>query len=195
VNKTEIRRTFLERRKNLGRSQYWILNGQIVEQIARINWSQFKLVHLFMPITDNKEIDTFSILEYFKEHEPKLKIVIPKTDFETMEMENILFDPVYTILGRNKYGIPEPIHGRTISPQLIDAVIMPLLAFDMQGNRVGYGKGFYDRFLENCRPDTQRIGLSFFDPIEAVEGLNEHDKPLHACITPDRIWEFGESKD
>lgn len=192
MNKASIRKTFLERRKNLSRSQYWNLNGKIVEQIAHINWSQFKVVHLFMPITDNKEIDTFSILEYFKEHEPDLKVVIPRTNFEKMEMENILFDPVYTILGRNKYGIPEPIHGRVISSQNIDAVIMPLLAFDLEGNRVGYGQGFYDRFLSGCRPDTRKIGLSFFEPVEKVEDVNEFDKPLDACITPDRIWEFEE---
>ena len=190
VNKKTIRKTFLERRKNLSRSQYWTLNEKVVDQIAMINWSQFKTVHLFMPITDNKEIDTFSILEYFKEHEPSLKIVIPRTNFEKIEMENILFDPVYTILGRNKYGIPEPIHGRAISSQDIDVVIMPLLAFDHEGNRVGYGKGFYDRFIETCRPDTKRIGLSFFEPVEKVDDVNEFDKPLHACITPDRIWEF-----
>lgn len=191
MNKTSIRKTYLERRKNLSRSQYWILNSKIVEQVAAINWSQFKVVHLFLPISDNKEIDTFSILEYFKEHEPGLQVVIPRTDFEKTEMENILFDPVYTILGRNKYGIPEPIHGRIIAPQHIDAVIMPLLAFDVEGNRVGYGKGFYDRFLEACRPDTRKIGLSFFEPVERVQDVNEFDKRLDACITPERIWEFA----
>ena len=191
MNKTSIRKTYLERRKNLSRSQYWILNGKIVEQIASINWSQFKVVHLFLPISDNKEIDTFSILEYFKEHEPGLQVVIPRTDFEKTEMENILFDPVYTILGRNKYGIPEPIHGRVIAPHHIDAVIMPLLAFDVDGNRVGYGKGFYDRFLDSCRPDTRKIGLSFFEPLERVEDINGFDKRLDACITPERIWEFA----
>ena len=144
-----------------------------------------------MPITENKEVDTFSILEYFKEHEPNLKIVIPRTDFEKVEMENILFDPVYTILGRNKYGIPEPIHGQSVSAKQIDAVIMPLLAFDLEGNRVGYGKGFYDRFLNSCRPDIKKIGLSFFEPIDKVIDVNEFDKLLDACITPDKIWEFS----
>jgi 5-formyltetrahydrofolate cyclo-ligase len=190
VNKTTIRKTFLERRKNLSRSQYWTLNEKVVEQVAHINWAQFKTAHLFMPITDNKEVDTFSILEHFKEHEPNLRVVIPRTNFEKIEMENILFDPIYTILGRNKYGIPEPIHGRVIHPHDIDVVIMPLLAFDQEGNRVGYGKGFYDRFLDECRPDVKRIGLSFFAPVEKVDDVNEFDKRLDACITPDRIWEF-----
>ena len=161
-----------------------------MEQIAHINWSPFQTVHIFMPITENKEIDTFSVLEYFKEHEPHLKLVIPKTDFDKVEMQNILFDPVYTILGRNKHGIPEPIHGQVISSQYIDVVIMPLLGFDLAGNRVGYGKGFYDRFLTQCRQDVKKIGLSFFDPVDRVEDINEFDKRLDACITPEKIWEF-----
>ena len=159
--------------------------------MAQISWRQFNMVHLFMPITNNKEVDTFSILEYFKEHAPALKLVIPKTNFEKLEMENILFDPEYTVLGRNKLGIPEPIHGHKISSQLIDVVFMPLLAFDLQGNRVGYGKGFYDRFLTGCRADVQKMGLSLFDPVEQVDDINEFDMRLDACITPDRIWEFG----
>jgi 5-formyltetrahydrofolate cyclo-ligase len=190
VNKESIRKTFLERRKSLSRSQYWLLTEKIVEQVAHINWAQFKTAHLFMPISDNKEIDTFSILEYFKEHESGLRIVIPRTNFVKIEMENVLFDPVYTILGRNKYGIPEPIHGRIIPPQDIDVIIMPLLAFDHEGNRVGYGKGFYDRFLDTCRPDARKIGLSFFEPVEKIIDVNEFDKRLDACITPERVWEF-----
>jgi len=190
VDKATLRKLYLERRKNLSRAQYWNLNEMIVEQLGKINWDQFKVVHLFMPISKHHEIDTFSILEYFKQHEPALQIVIPRTNFEKTTMENVLFDPVYTILGRNKYDIPEPIHGKIISSQQVDAVFVPLLAFDEKGNRIGYGKGFYDRFLTTCRQDVQKIGLSFFDPVEKIEDLNEFDIPLNACITPDQIWEF-----
>ncbi|WP_026897319.1 5-formyltetrahydrofolate cyclo-ligase [Daejeonella oryzae] len=188
--KETLRKTYLERRKNLSRSQYWTLNENLLEQVAKINWDQFKLVHLFMPINKHLEVDTFSILEYFKEKEPQLKIVIPRTNFDLIEIENVLFDPIYTILGRNKYDIPEPIHGKIISSSQIDAVFVPLLAFDLKGNRVGYGKGFYDKFLKTCRNDVQKIGLSFFDPVDQINDLNEFDIPLNACITPSKIWEF-----
>ncbi len=191
MNKAAIRKIFLNRRKNLSRSQYWNLNEKLINQIGHINWRQFKTVHVFLPISDQKEVDTFSIIEYFREQEPALRLVIPKTNFETLEMQNFLFDPEYTILGRNSFGIPEPIFGQTISPQRIDVVFMPLVAFDVEGNRVGYGKGFYDRFIDTCRPDVKKIGLSFFDPVDEVEDLNQFDKKLNACVTPDKIWEFG----
>ena len=190
VNKANLRKFYLERRKNLSRSQYWNLNGKIIEQIAHIDWGQFQTVHLFMPINEKKEVDTFSVLEYFKEHETHLKVLVPRTDFEKREMQNILFDPVYTILGRNKYGIPEPIHGEIIPSHQIDAVIMPLLSFDVLGNRVGYGSGFYDRFLSGCRPDVKKIGLSFFNPVDIIEDINEFDQRMNTCITPEKIWEF-----
>ncbi|MEO8794038.1 MAG: 5-formyltetrahydrofolate cyclo-ligase [Daejeonella sp.] len=188
--KSALRKVYLERRKNLSRSQYWVLTDDLLAQISTINWQKFKTVHLFLPISAHKEIDTFSILEYFKKSEPHLQVVVPRSNFEKLEIENILFDPEYTILGRNKYDIPEPIFGKVISPQQIDAVFVPLLAFDQRGNRVGYGKGFYDRFLAECRPDVEKIGLSFFDPVDEILDINEFDIPLNACVTPDKIWEF-----
>jgi 5-formyltetrahydrofolate cyclo-ligase len=93
-------------------------------------------------------------------------------------------------LGRNKYDIPEPIHGKIVPALEIDAVFIPLLGFDVNGNRVGYGKGFYDRFLSECRPDVVKIGLSFFDPVEKINDLNKYDIPLDLCITPGKIWDF-----
>ena len=190
VYKAALRKTYLERRINLTRSQYWNLNENLVEQVSKINWDQFKTVHLFLPINKHKEVDTFSILEYFKEYEADLQILIPRTNFEKVEIENVLFDPVYTILGRNKYDIPEPIHGKIVSSLQIDVIFIPLLAFDLKGNRVGYGKGFYDKFLSTCRNDILKIGLSFFDPVEQIDDINEYDIPLNVCITPEKIWEF-----
>ncbi len=188
--KADLRKTYLLKRKNISRSLYWKLNEKLIEQIKQINWDQYKMVHVFMPIAKHHEIDTFSILDYFKEEEPNLQIVIPRTNLEEMRMINILFDPIYTILGRNKYDIPEPIHGQIIPSSQIDIVLVPLLAFDQKGNRVGYGKGFYDRFLSQCRPDVHKIGLSFFDPVDEIRDADKFDVPLDACVTPDKIWEF-----
>ncbi len=143
-----------------------------------------------MPIRKHNEVDTFSILYYFKLEEPGLQIVIPRTNFEKLEMENVLYDHDYTILGRNKFDIPEPIHGLIVPADQIDLVFVPLLAFDKQGNRAGYGKGFYDRFLSSCRPGVKKMGLSLFDPVDEITDLNEYDIKLDACICPGKIWEF-----
>lgn len=191
MDKTTLRKLFLDRRLKITRSSYWMLTEDIMDQVRLINWAEFRIVHVFMPIRKHNEIDTFSILNYFKMEYPDLQIVIPKTNFKKFEIVNILYDHDYTILGRNKFDIPEPIHGKVISPELIDLVFIPLLACDLQGNRVGYGKGFYDRFLSKCRYDVKKIGLSFFDPVDKIDDVNGFDIPLDACITPNKTWVFA----
>lgn len=190
MDKALLRKQFSEKRNNLSRSQYWLLMDLLMNQVRLFDWTKYKTIHMFLPIKKNHEIDTFSILDFFKNHHPTLQIVIPRTDFQTFEMENVLYDHEQTILVRNKFDIPEPIHGKLISPDQIDLVFLPLLACDKQGNRVGYGKGFYDRFLSKCRPDIQKVGISFFDPIDKISDLNEFDKPLDCCICPEKIWKF-----
>lgn len=193
--KATLRKEYLDKRVNLTRSQYWHLNDMLMDQLKGYKWDRHNTVHIFLPIADHKEIDTFSVLSYFKEHYPDLNIVIPKTDFKNLSMKNLLFDPLYTVLGRNKYGIPEPIHGKIIAPETIDAVLMPLLAFDRAGNRVGYGKGFYDRFLTSCKPEVVKIGLSFFEPVEQIEDVNEFDHRMDFCITAAKIWKFAPTEE
>ncbi|MEJ7779498.1 MAG: 5-formyltetrahydrofolate cyclo-ligase [Daejeonella sp.] len=194
MDKATLRKLFLDRRLNLARSRYWMLTDEIMDQVKLINWEQINVVHVFMPIRTHNEVDTFSILNYFKTDHPGLHIVLPRTDFENCEITNVLYDHEYTILGRNKYDIPEPIHGKIIIPEMIDLVFIPLLACDLKGNRVGYGKGFYDRFLSKCRSDVKKIGISFFDPVDEIEDINEFDVPLDVCITPGKTWTFGELK-
>ena len=190
VDKATLRKQYLDKRLSISRSRFLILTDDLMDQIKRIDWSQFRTIHIFLPIRKNNEVDTFSILNYFKHAEPQLQLVIPRTNFENFEMENVLYDHDYTLFSKNKYDIPEPIHGKIISNDQIDLVFIPLLAFDKQGNRAGYGKGFYDRFLRNCRPDVKKMGISFFDPVDEISDLNEFDIKLDSCICPDKIWKF-----
>jgi 5-formyltetrahydrofolate cyclo-ligase len=91
---------------------------------------------------------------------------------------------------RNKFGIEEPEDGSIIDPLNIDMILVPLLAFDQKGYRVGYGKGYYDRFLRNCREDVLKIGFSFFSAEEVISDINEFDVPLDLCITPGSVYYF-----
>ena len=94
------------------------------------------------------------------------------------------------ILGLNKYGIPEPKNGKKIKNNLIDVVFVPLLSYDKKGNRVGYGKGFYDRFLSNLSIKTIKIGLSLYEPENYIEGIDENDIKIDYCVTPNKIFSF-----
>ena len=75
-------------------------------------------------------------------------------------------------------------------PKMIEVVFIPLLCFDLKGNRVGYGSGFYDRFLKECNSNTLKIGLSFFKPENIIEDTNSFDVKLDICITPQKVFSF-----
>ena len=85
-------------------------------------------------------------------------------------------------------GHPEPTDNLFVSPQQIDLVLIPLLVFDQRGYRVGYGKGFYDRFLAQCRPDAQKIGLSLEPPVTVIDDVDDYDVALDGCVMPDGVW-------
>ena len=72
----------------------------------------------------------------------------------------------------------------------INMIFVPLLSFDKNGYRVGYGKGFYDRYLSQCRGDCLKIGFSYFEPLDAIDDTNEFDVPLNLCVTPTTVYVF-----
>ena len=190
MNKQELRIKALAKRKALSKTEFWELNQKILERIKEFDWSGLNYVHLFLPIIEQNEADTFELILFLKTTYPDLKIVLPKTDFLNSSLQNILYEHQHTILIKNKYQIPEPHFGEIITANLIDAVIVPLLTFDVHGNRIGYGGGFYDRFLSQCKPNILKIGLSFFPPESAPIAAENFDIKLTHCITPEKTYIF-----
>ena len=143
--------------------------------------------HLFLPIEAQKEINTEFLLQVLAGRDKE--VVIAKTDFETRKMTHYLLTD-NTKIKNNSYGVPEPEDGLEVPVHKIDVVFVPLLAYDKKGHRVGYGKGFYDQFLSECKPGTIKIGLSYFDPEESIEDTIESDIALDYCVTPFGVIEF-----
>jgi 5-formyltetrahydrofolate cyclo-ligase len=102
---------------------------------------------------------------------------------ETSQMDSYYFEGLHQ-LEKNTWGIPEPKQGIPTPIEKIDAVIVPLLGFDKKGNRVGYGRGFYDKFLKMLNPDCLKIGLSFFPPVEKINDVQPYDIPINTIVTP-----------
>ena len=117
------------------------------------------------------------------------EIIISKTDFNTRNMTHFLMTD-NTKIKKNEYNIPEPVDGIEVPSTKIEVVFIPLLAFDKNGHRVGYGKGFYDKFLSECKTETIKIGLSFFEAAALIEDVFEGDVQLDFCVTPDRVYKF-----
>lgn len=143
--------------------------------------------HIFLPIEEQKEVNTEFILHLLSGKDKE--IVISKSDFETRNMTHFLLTD-NTRIQKNEYNIPEPLDGIEVPATKIDVVFVPLLAFDKKGNRVGYGKGFYDKFLSQCKPETLKIGLSFFEPEEIISDVFESDVLLDYCVCPSGVYEF-----
>ena len=92
----------------------------------------------------------------------------------------------------NQYGIDEPTGKHPVLPAAIDTLLVPLVAYDIIGTRLGMGGGYYDRFLANTRPDTQVIGVAF-DCQASSTALPraEWDIPMHAVVTENGVLEFS----
>ena len=134
----------------------------------------------------NKEVDTSYLLSILqgKDKQP----IVPKIVNDQSLEHYLLTDQ--TPLKLNHWGIPEPLSGIAITPEQIQVVFVSLLVFDLRGHRVGYGKGYYDRFLGECPKNTIKIGLSFFDPLSKIEDIDANDIVLDYAITPREVYVF-----
>lgn len=176
----------MQQRKALRKEELEALSLGLLEQVALMDFSGVKVLHLFLPIAGKAEPDTFLLIEWLTQNHPAVRIIVPRADFDSSMMTNC----VYTGpdgLKESFYGILEPVDGEIYTGP-VDMVLIPLLAFDLRGYRVGYGKGFYDRFLEGM--ETKKVGISLFGPVEEIADLNPYDVPMDLCITPDRIYRF-----
>jgi len=145
--------------------------------------------HIFLPIQKFNEVKTYFIIDKLLKDFPQINIIIPKTDIDSFGMTHFIFDKDLDFK-ENKWGIKEPVNGKIIEPKEIDLIIIPLLAFDESGNRVGYGKGFYDRFLAECKENVIKIGCTYHQPIKKISDANEFDIKMNHCITPEKIYNF-----
>ena len=188
--KTNIRNLFLKKRK-LYSDDYVKYNSNLIKNnlFTHFNFNKISLLHTFLPILEKKEVNTFLIIKEIFERYKNIKLIVPVVDFDS----NSLLHKYYhnnSLLCKNKYGIMEPKDSELFSElQSIDMILMPLLSFDKKGNRVGYGGGYYDKFISNCL-NVKRVGLSFEEPIELITDTNSFDCKLDYCITPQNVYNF-----
>jgi 5-formyltetrahydrofolate cyclo-ligase len=194
MNKKDLRKKYKELRRLLSEEQIEDKSLAIANRLLQLDampagrqvWDN-TYFHLFLTIEEQKEIDTEFILQILAGKDKE--IVVAKSNFETLEMTNYLLTD-NTKFQKNDYNIYEPVDGIEVPISKIDVVFVPLLAYDKKGNRVGYGKGFYDKFLSKCREDVVKIGLSFFEPEDSIDDVSDTDIRLDYCVTPDTIRSF-----
>ncbi|WMI69254.1 5-formyltetrahydrofolate cyclo-ligase [Mangrovimonas sp. YM274] len=188
MTKSELRSLYKSKRAALSEDEVDQLSIDIANQLLRMDIWNHSFYHLFLSIASKKEIQTDFILNILSGKDKN--IVISKSDFKSGTMTNFLLTD-NTVIKVNAYGIPEPEDGIEIANDKLNVIFIPLLAFDEKGQRIGYGKGFYDRFLVNCNPSAIKIGLSFFEAESQFEDMHEADIPLDYCVTPKNIYTFS----
>lgn len=143
----------------------------------------------FKASTAKQEVPVHFFEESLREYYRELVVCYPKADFKTSEMEAYEDNDILT-WEETDLNFEQPLKGDIIQPLQLDLVLVPLLAFDEKGYRVGYGKGFYDRYLMRCRPNVIKVGVSFFEAEPIISDTNDYDVPLTYCVTPKQLYVF-----
>ena len=175
MNKSEIRKKLLKIRKQKSSINYYIGHQSIIKVLKKKKFKG-KIFGGYYPY--NYEVDVLQIIE--KLEKQKYKISLPK-------IKNNLFMDFYSWstnnpLIVNKYGIPEPVSNKIVYP---DILLVPLVAFDKKLNRIGYGGGFYDRYLKRLKKIKKiiTIGLAYsFQEVKKIP-INDYDIKLDFIIT------------
>jgi 5-formyltetrahydrofolate cyclo-ligase len=192
VEKNNLRKEYLNLRKKLSPKKRKEASAQLLNIFkTSFEATNFSIIHSFLPIEKQGEVNTNPFIEYFKQQQKA--VVISKTDVENNNLTHFIYNDS-VILTKNKWGIMEPLSGLSIKESRIDMVLVPLIVFDREGNRLGYGKGYYDKFLSLCKPNCVKIGLSFLEPIKTVIPTEATDIKLNYCISPSGLHTFNTSK-
>lgn len=188
MTKAEARKFYLEKRRALSDAEWVDMNRTLIGN--SVSNSEFvkraETIHIFLPIRRNREPDLETLLALSNK-----KIVLPRMNPDGT-MDHFYYQHPAQLV-ENSFGIREPYAGVAADVKDIDLVFVPLLAFDVAGNRVGYGKGYYDRFLKECRPDCVKAGVSFYTAEKKFSDVEEHDVRLDVCLTPYKTYTFGSS--
>ena len=186
MDKKTLRLLYKKKRAELDSVKIEELSIKIANQILALPMWGFDNFHIFMGVNKLKEINTNYIISVLQGRDKN--IIIPKVISNSKLTHYLLNDT--TKLKLNQWGVLEPINGIKVKPKKIQVVFVPLLAYDCYGNRVGYGKGYYDKFLAKCGDECLKIGLSFFTPEKKIL-TSPLDIKLNLCVTPKKIYNFN----
>ena len=187
--KADVRKLYREKRLALSPGERAKLDDLLLIQLQTAELPFITFLLSYWPIEQNREPNTHLFTDYMEFRNPELIICYPKTNFKDHAIQALQTNDD-TRFRKNEYNLYEPDDGVVVNAAGIDMVFVPLLAVDKRGSRVGYCKGFYDRYLSLCRRDCFKIGFSYFEPLDEIEDAGLFDVPLNLCVTPTTVYVF-----
>ncbi|ADR21912.1 5-formyltetrahydrofolate cyclo-ligase [Marivirga tractuosa] len=190
MDKNTLRKVYLEKRRFLSQSEYERRNHLLYHRLIEFQQiHQFHCIHTFIPIKENKEPDTFPFIQYLWSNESNVEVITAISDLNSPILNHVQITEGTTFL-ENKWGIPEPQNSAPYPINKIDCVLVPMVVGSKTGHRIGYGKGYYDRFLQSCKDTTQFVGVTLGPLLEGDAFAGEFDIPMHSMITPFEVVEI-----
>jgi len=185
--KSDVRETLKERRFSLTESQRKQMSEDITKRLEPL-LVDAKAILFYA--TKVPEVDTFPAINNMLKAGKTIAVPIIEKEKRTLRLSQIYSTEELTA---STFSVPEPILSeRPISPKEIDTVILPLLGFDRGGRRLGFGMGYYDRFLTS-NPHMKKIGLAYSIQEEPLIPTNQYDIPLDVMVTEKETIFFNKS--
>ncbi|MFY0602062.1 MAG: 5-formyltetrahydrofolate cyclo-ligase [Cyclobacteriaceae bacterium] len=185
--KAKIRKgTLLNRR--LMKPDVWQERVALAENLLLkfVEQNQIRSCHLFLPIKRNNEFDSWPVVNRL--HENGVKVFVSTSDFESFTMTHFEYSDKLKFQS-NRFDIPEPIGNQSADISGVQMILIPLLAADKRGFRIGYGKGFYDRVLADLPSEILKVGINLAPLFDRFGFEEEHDIRLDYCVTPHKIYD------
>lgn len=185
MDKTFLRKQYLQRRMTLSDDKVILYSQKIFNQFSKsFEIKEGDKIHCFLPIVEKKEIDTCPWIDFFFQN--NIRVFVPKVVGSEIISIEIFPDTKYET---SRWKIREPSSNMISDVTEFDYCIIPLLYCDNFGNRIGYGKGFYDRFLSETIVH-QKVGINYFEPKERISDVFSTDIKLDFLICPNDLYHF-----
>lgn len=183
--KKQIRIEYISKRKQFTTTEVNAWSQAIAQNFIHGDFMDHQTFHVFLSMPKYNEINTQFIIDQLWRRDKN--VIVPK-----MQGKQLLNCPFSadTELVKNNWGIMEPADCAEVPHDQIDVVLVPLLISDVHGNRIGYGGGYYDRFLAKLPTKTKFVGINFFEPVTDSIPKEDFDMPLDYLITPNGVHKF-----
>lgn len=185
-SKNSLRKNYLSKRKKIRKDQINQLSEQICNQFLKFFPLDKNLnIHVFLPIFKTNEVNTWLLISELQKM-PNVSLFTPKVIEHEMIQTQLKPD---SKLIQNKFGADE-VESHIPNFETMDYILFPLVYADKNGQRIGYGKGYYDRFFANSPPESLKIGVGFFSPKEEIANSETHDLKLDYLVLPTEVLSF-----